>query len=112
MVKQTKSTNSQNNIVKQTLTGPVTEEYVAVIPMTFEERYKMYMRCKKEELAKMLAQRDEYEFKFPQQFPYYPAYPSYPTYPSPIGPYYEYPHITCDANTSVSVKDECVSVSM
>lgn len=76
------------NVVKQTKTNgeEYNNNYVAVLPMTFEERYHMYMRCKKEELAKMLAQRDEYENLF--RIPYQQPYPSYPQYPSdPVSPY-------------------------
>lgn len=33
--------------------------YSQILPMTYEEKVKMYLKCKKIELAKMLATRDE-----------------------------------------------------
>lgn len=89
-------------MVKQTLTGPVeaNNNYVAVVPMTFEERYHMYMRCKKEELAKMLTQRDIlWEQVHPQVYPMpIPTYPSQPY----IGdtPWTWNPEPYCTTNTS------------
>lgn len=76
------------NVVKQTKTNgeEYNNNYVAIVPMTFEERYHMYMRCKKEELAKMLAQRDEYEQLF--RIPYQQPYPSDPV--SPFVPWVTY----------------------
>ena len=34
--------------------------YVQVVRQTWEERFKMYMRCSKKELASMMAERDKY----------------------------------------------------
>ena len=34
--------------------------YVAVVPLTFDERVAMYMKCDKEELARMLAESAKY----------------------------------------------------
>lgn len=88
--------------VKQTTTNEssINNNYAEIVPMTFEERYKMYMRCKKEELAKMLAQRDEYDhFLKPYYPPTYPQYPQYPTYPEPnITPYPLNPWVTYTTN--------------
>ena len=86
-----------------------TINYCEIVPMTFEERYRMYMRCKKEELAKMLAQRDEYEQFLRQPCvpqPYYPPspLPQYPTYPQdpyhPLGPWVTY--ATNNEQTNIS----------
>lgn len=97
-------------MVKETITGPVYEpdNYCQVVPMTFEERYRMYMKCRKEELARMLAERDQLHMdSFPIQQPYnpFPSYPpACPSYPwNPIGPYYEYPHITCENNSATTI---------
>ncbi len=103
---------NNSNMVKETKTDDVTNieisklNYVSVVPMTFEERYHMYMRCKKEELAKMLAQRDELDaLRQPVVQPYpVPVSPSYPpepipTYPGPFTPWITY----CNAqNTDIS----------
>lgn len=35
--------------------------FVQVVHQTFEEKYQMYMKLPKKELAKMLAARDEYD---------------------------------------------------
>lgn len=94
------------NVVKQTTTNgeEYNNNYVAIVPMTFEERYRMYMRCKKEELAKMLAQRDEYEHFLRQPCipqPYYPTYPMEPMDPiHPLGPWVTY--ATNNEQTSIS----------
>ena len=106
MVKETKSTEQQDNVVKQTTTGAASAQYVGIVPMTFEERYKMYMRCKKEELAKMLATRDEYDSLMrgnPQQ-PYVIPQPMCPGCPRPCEPSYPYgPFVTySESNTSIS----------
>lgn len=94
-------------MVKQTTTNgeEYNNNYVAIVPMTFEERYHMYMRCKKEELAKMLAARDEYDQLLRQPVQPYPVpqypWPSYPTYPdSPFGPWVTY--ATNNEITSIS----------
>ena len=34
--------------------------YVQVVRQTWEERFKMYMKCTKKELASMMAERDKY----------------------------------------------------
>ena len=34
--------------------------YVQVVRQTWEERFKMYMKCSKKELASMMAERDKY----------------------------------------------------
>lgn len=117
MVKQTKSTDPQDNVVKETITGPVSAaEYVAIVPMTFEERYRMYMRCKKEELAKMLATRDEYDNLMrgvPQQ-PYVIPQPMCPGCPRPCNPYEPYnpfgPVVTYCTNTTVDGVEKSVNL--
>jgi len=65
------------------LTG-TTVNYTQIVPMTFEEKVNMYMRCSKLELARMLAERNRTE----QQIQPY----VYPWYPQLIGPNY----VTCD----------------
>ena len=92
-----------NSVVHQTTTGGEynTTNYSEIVPMTFEERYKMYMRCKKEELAKMLAQRDEYDKILRQPvYPYpVPQYP-WPQYPcDPLSPWVTY----CQNNEQTSI---------
>ena len=86
-----------DSVVHQTTTGGEynTTNYSTIVPMTFEERYKMYMRCKKEELAKMLAQRDEYDKLLRQPVYPYPVpqcpWPNYPCDPvNPLGPWVTY----------------------
>ena len=34
--------------------------YLQVVRQTLEERFKMYMKCSKKELASMMAERDKY----------------------------------------------------
>ena len=34
--------------------------YLQTVPQTWQERYNMYMKCSKEELASMMADRDKY----------------------------------------------------
>lgn len=36
--------------------------YVQIVPLTWDERFKMYMKCKKKDLATMLAERDKIDF--------------------------------------------------
>lgn len=38
-----------------------TMDFMQVKDLSFDERVKMYMRLRKDELARMLAQRDDYE---------------------------------------------------
>lgn len=33
--------------------------YVAIVPQTFEERVAMYMKCKKADLARMMAENEK-----------------------------------------------------
>ena len=110
-------------MVKDTTTNlePQNLNYLQVAPMTFEERYKMYMRCKKEELAKMLAERDSLFTPHVEPFtvpdtPYPWTPPVTPNQPSPWTipgtPYPPYPWITwyndnVYANTS-STCDESI----
>lgn len=35
---------------------------IQIIPQTWQERYEMYMKCSKEDLASMLAERDKYTY--------------------------------------------------
>lgn len=35
--------------------------YCQIVPQTWEERYSMYMKFPKEDLAKMLAERDRFD---------------------------------------------------
>ena len=35
--------------------------FVQIVPQTFEEKYEMYMKFSKKELARMLAARDKYD---------------------------------------------------
>ena len=66
--------------------------FLQVAPMTFEEKVRMYMKCSKLELAKMLAERDRLDYVPQPQSPYEPGY-----------------HITCDTDPltmqTVSVSD-------
>ncbi len=39
----------------------LTSGYLQVVPMTFDEKVKLYMKLPKKELAEMLATRDKYE---------------------------------------------------
>lgn len=82
-------------MVKDTTTTPPesnTANFLQVAPMTFEEKVRMYMKCSKLELAKMLAERDRLDYVPQPQSPYEPGY-----------------HITCDtdplATQTVSVSD-------
>lgn len=36
--------------------------YLQIVPLTWDERFKMYMKCKKKDLATMLAERDKMDF--------------------------------------------------
>ena len=82
MVKDTTATPPELNTVN----------FLQVAPMTFEEKVRMYMKCSKLELAKMLAERDRLDYVPQPQPPYGPGY-----------------HITCDtdplATQTVSVSD-------
>lgn len=78
--------------------------YQQILPMTFEEKVNMYMKCSKLELAKMLAERDRIEQNFPyppviQPVPYPCPYPSIPQEPY----YWNQSEITC--NTVVTDED-------
>ena len=82
-------------MVKDTTTTPPelnTVNFLQMAPMTFEEKVRMYMKCSKLELAKMLAERDRLDYVPQPQSPYKPGY-----------------HITCDtdllATQTVSVSD-------
>ena len=82
-------------MVKDTTTTPPelsTTNFLQVAPMTFEEKVKMYMKCSKLELAKMLAERDRLDYV-----------------PQPQSPYEHGYDITCDtdplATQTVSVSD-------
>lgn len=82
MVKDTTTTSPELN----------TTDFPQVTPMTFEEKVRMYMKCSKLELAKMLAERDRLDYV-----------------PQPQSPYESGYHITCDtdplATQSISVSD-------
>lgn len=82
MVKDTTTTSPELN----------TMNFLQVAPMTFEEKVRMYMKCSKLELAKMLAERDRLDYV-----------------PQPQPPYESGYHITCDtdplATQSISVSD-------
>lgn len=88
-------------MVKQTTTAPElnlndtqTAGYLEILPMTFDERVRMYMKLSKEELAKMLAERDRLGIdSIPMPCPY--PYPVYPDMPHPAGPW-----ITCSTADS------------
>ena len=110
MVKQTKSTDPQDNVVKETITGPVSAaQYVAIVPITFEERYMMYMRCKKEEHDKML----NLMRGVPQQ-PYIQPQPMCPGCPRPFNPYEPCnpfgPVVTYCTNTTVDSGEKSASL--
>ena len=82
MVKDTTTTSPELN----------TTDFPQVTPMTFEEKVRMYMKCSKLELAKMLAERDRLDYV-----------------PQPQSPYESGYHITCDtdplATQTVSISD-------
>ena len=82
MVKDTTATSPELNTVN----------FLQMAPMTFEEKVRMYMKCSKLELAKMLAERDRIDYVPQPQPSYEPGY-----------------HITCDtdplATQTVSVSD-------
>ena len=82
MIKDTTTTPPELNMMN----------FLQVAPMTFEEKVRMYMKCSKLELAKMLAERDRIDYIPQPQSPYGPGY-----------------HITCDtdplATQTVSVSD-------
>ena len=82
MVKDTTTTSPELNMAN----------FLQVTPMTFEEKVRMYMKCSKLELAKMLAERDRLDYV-----------------PQPQSPYESGYQITCDtdplAAQSVSVSD-------
>ena len=82
MVKDTTTTPPELNMMN----------FLQMAPMTFEEKVRMYMKCSKLELAKMLAERDRLDYVPQPQSPYKPGY-----------------HITCDtdllATQTVSVSD-------
>lgn len=91
--------NENENMVKQTTTaGEMDVNYCQVVPMTFQERFAMYMKCDKEELAKMLAERDRLglDYNPPQYVPY--------PYPCPDFSRWD---ITCSdkSQSSVSISD-------
>lgn len=82
-------------MAKDTTTTPLElnmMNFLQVAPMTFEEKVRMYMKCSKLELAKMLAERDRLDYV-----------------PQPQSPYEHGYHITCDtdplATQTVSVSD-------
>lgn len=88
MVKQTTTTAPELHLNETHTAG-----YLEILPMTFDERVKMYMKLSKEELAKMLAERDRLGIDAPQRvvpcpYPVYPTYPSWPSYPE--GPWVTY----------------------
>lgn len=71
-----------------------------IFPMTFEEKVKMYMKLSKEELAKMLAERDSIDI-VPQPYipptqPYVPPAPFYP---------WQYPWITWSTSSTSYEKE-------
>ena len=71
-------------MVEQTQTGTVeingnATNYCQMVPLTFEERVNLYMRCTKLELAKMLAERDRNGMDMPY-------IPSPFQFPGPIEP--------------------------
>lgn len=75
MVKQTTTNGNDPNTIKQTeTTAPSNVEYSQILPMTFEERVEMYMKCSKLELAKMLAERDRLGMDAPTFIPSMPHY--------------------------------------
>lgn len=68
--------------------------YLQVIPQTPEEKYRMYMKCKKSELARMLLARDMLE---PEKYGLKKPYEK-----NPFDPPYE---ITCKAPEVVSTTE-------
>jgi len=84
----------------------INANYCQVVPMTFEERVAMYMKCSKLDLARMLAERDSHMFPYvPNTTPYVPE-----PYPCPINPqspfdpqrpWWEYYQITCTSATTM-----------
>ena len=83
-------------MVKQTTTAPELDfndaqaaGYLEILPMTFDERVKMYMKLSKEELAKMLAERDRLGIDY-RPIPYPCPYPAYPETPHPTWPWITY----------------------
>ena len=81
MVKDTTTTSPELNTVN----------FLQMAPMTFEEKVRMYMKCSKLELAKMLAERDRIDYVPQPQPSYEPVY-----------------HITCDTDPLAT---QTVSVS-
>lgn len=78
------------------------QEYSQVVPMTFEERVAMYMKCSKLDLARMLAERDTLRMDYPvPMMPYYAPCPQ----PQPVDPYYNY-EITCNEGTASTINKE------
>ena len=77
------------------------QQYSQVVPMTFEERVAMYMKCNKIDLARMLAERDTLRMDYPVQLPYYVPCPQ----PQPVDPYYSY-EITCNEGTASTINKE------
>lgn len=72
-----------------------TAGFLHVVPMTFEEKVAMYMKCSKLELAKMLAERDRLGLDYvPCHVPCPYQYQQYP----PVDPnQYE---IICEGNAT------------
>lgn len=101
-------------MVKETTTtdASLSTNYVAVVPMTFEEKVKMYMRCTKIELARMLAERDRLHEGRIETVPYPYPVPTYPGYPNTIGPWYAPGYeITCSNDESTSTSASTISIS-
>ena len=71
-----------------------TAGYCAEVPMTFEERVRMYMNCEKIDLARMLAERDMHP---PHPYPMY----AYPPEKKDDGTY-EY-EIYCSSASTISI---------
>jgi hypothetical protein len=103
-------------MLKDTITTEAGTEvgYMQIVPMTYEEKVRMYMRCTKLELAKMLAERDRLGIDTipqPQIVPCpYPSpnipwpYPSPNTAPWPNTPWYQTDYeITCNNSEQDSV---------
>lgn len=95
MVEQTKTNENCEGILSEgTATTTFTSGYLQEVPMTFDEKVKMYMKLSKLELARMLAERDRLGLDYPIPRPYPVPYPEpiYPNYPNPAYPYpYPYP---------------------